>query len=375
MCVLATGQTMQITGVTQYHATHEMDGAFHPTWIPGYAQGSHEAEVFEVETDAGITGVAAGPSLGGLRYENQLEGFLAGEDPHDMETILGKLDSFRLSGPRPWHVEMALWDIIGKDAGKPVHELFGGTADSIPVYASTGAVMDAEDRIDYIEEHVVGEGIQAVKLRVTELEHIDIVRDVRAAFPDLTLMVDANKGWAIRAAKPEVEWSYKDALRFARQLEGLGDIGWLEEPLPRHQYDRYAELRAATDVPIAGAEFNDGVGSLTEFVRQDALDVMQADAALATGIKRAVDVAAMADANGVEFVPHTWTNGAGFAANLHVMAVAGSAWCEYPLEPPWDADVVSFFLDEPFTHENGSVEPPTDPGLGITVDWDTVEDA
>lgn len=366
---------MQITGVTQYHATHEMDGAFHPTWIPGFAQGSHEAEIFEVETDAGITGVTAGPSLGGLRYDDQLEGFLVGEDPHDMRTILGKLDSFRLSGPRPWHVEPALWDIIGKDAGKPVHELLGGTADPIPVYASTGAVMDAEDRVEYIEEHVVDEGVQAVKLRVTELDQVDTVREVRAAFPDLTLMVDVNKGWAIRAVESEVEWSYKDALRFARQLEELGDIGWLEEPLPRRQYARYAKLREATTVPIAGAEFNDGVGGLTEFIRQDALDVLQADAALATGIKRAVDVAAMADANGTEFVPHTWTNGAGFAANLHVMAVAGSAWCEYPLEPPWDADVVSFFLEESFTHENGYIEPPTDPGLGITVDWEAVDDA
>jgi len=365
---------MEITDVTQHTVEHEMDGAFHPTWIPGVAQGSHGADVFEVKTDTGITGVAAGPSPG-FRIDDDLAGFLAGEDPHDMETVLGKLDSFRLMGPRPWHVEMALWDIVGKDAGKPVHELFGGTADPIPVYASTGQVMDAETRIEYIEEHVTSEGIEAVKLRVTERDHIDVVREVRDAFPDLTLMVDANKGWAIRAVEQEVTWSYKDALAFARGLEEVGNVGWLEEPLPRHDYRGYARLREATDVPIAGAEFNDGIGELKEFVRHDALDVMQADAALATGIKRAVDAAEMAQAHGIEFVPHTWTNGGGFAANVHVMAAVGSAWCEYPLEPPWDAETVSFFLEEPFEHEDGYVEPPTEPGLGIDIDWDVVEGA
>jgi L-alanine-DL-glutamate epimerase-like enolase superfamily enzyme len=364
---------MEITQVTQYHAEHEMDGAFRPTWIPGHSQGTHTAEIFEIETDAGITGVAAGPSPGGLQYGDELGAFLYGEDPRDVRHILRKLDSFRLMGPRPWHVEMALWDIVGKDAGKPVYELFGASADPIPVYASTGQLMDAEERIEYIEEHVVSEGIEAVKLRVTEVEQIETVKAVREAFPDLTLMVDANKGWAVRALDTETEWHYKDALAFARGLEEVGNVAWLEEPLPRHNYREYARLREATDVPIAGAEFNDGVGELKEFLHHGALDVVQADAALATGIKRAVDVAEMAHADGVEFVPHTWTNGAGFAANLHVMAAAGSAWCEYPLEPPWDAEVVSFFLEEPFVHENGFVEPPSGPGLGIEIDWDAVE--
>jgi len=365
---------MQITGLTQYHAEHDMDGSFDPTWIPGFPQGTHEAAVFEVETDAGITGVAAGPSFGGgLDYSAPLGAFLGGEDPHNIEGILRKLDSVTLAGPSPWHIEMALWDIVGKDAGKPVHELLGASAEPIPVYASTGQVMDADERIDYVAERVDA-GVEAVKLRVTEVDHIDIVREVREAFPDLTLMVDANKGWAIRVVEDEVEWSYKDALEFARGLEAVGNVAWLEEPLPRDDYRGYARLREATDVPIAGGEFNHGPAPFREFIRHDALDVIQADAALATGVKRATEIAAAARRNGIEFVPHTWTNGAGMAANLHVMAVAESAWCEYPMEPPWTPEVVSFFLEETFEHEDGYIEPPTDPGLGITLDHDELEE-
>lgn len=364
--------SMEITGVTQYHAEREMDGAFHPTWIPGYPQGSHEADIFEIETDEGITGVGAGPSIG-LDYGDALEAFMAGEDPHDVGRILKKLDSFRLMGPRPWHVEMALWDIVGKSAGKPVYDMFGGGGEPIPVYASTGQLMDAADRIEYIEDRVVSAGIEAVKLRVTKVEHIETVRAVRDAFPELTLMVDANKGWTIRAIEQGIEWTYKDALEFARGLEEVGNVAWLEEPLPRHDYRGYARLRTATDVPIAGAEFNDGIGELKEFIHHDALDIVQADAALSTGIKRAVDAAAMADARGIAFVPHTWTNGGGFAANLHVMAAVDSEWCEYPLEPPWTPDVVSFFLEEPFTHTDGTLKPPAGPGLGIEIDWSVVD--
>ena len=355
---------MEITGVTQHHLNHSLDGSFEPTWIPGYPQGNNDVELFEVETDAGITGLAASPSLAGsLDYADALSVFLYGEDPHDVEGICRKLDSVRLLGPRTRHVEMALWDIIGKDAGKPIYELLGGTRTPIRCYASTGEVMDADERIAYIEKRL-DEGFEAVKLRVTDPDHIDIVREVREAFPDLTLMVDANKGWAIRVAADEERWTYKEALSVARELEPI-DVAWLEEPLPRHDYDGYARLREATTTPIAGGEFNDGPHQLREFLDRRALDVVQPDAALATGIKRAVEIAERAREQGTQFVPHTWTNGIGFVANLHVMAAVDADWCEFPMEPPWTPDARDFLLRETHDHDEGYVTPPDEPGLGV----------
>lgn len=365
---------MRITGVSQYHLDHHADGSFHPTWIPGYPQGTHEVELFEVETDAGITGYAASPSFaGGIDYEDALQFFLLGEDPHDVEGILRKLDSIRLIGPRVWHVELALWDVIGKDAGKPVYELLGAEARDVPVYASCGEVGDADERIEHVQV-CVDEGFGAVKLRVTSPEHVEIVRAVRESFPDLPLMVDANKGWAVRVMEHEERWSFSDALRVCRELEEIGGVEWLEEPLPRHDFDGYARLRERTDVPIAGGEFNDGAWQLREFIQRGALDVVQPDAALATGIKRGAEVAAMARQHGVAFVPHTWTNGVGFAANLHVMTAAGSPWCEYPFEPPWTPDVRDFLLADSLTHDDGTIRAPDGPGLGIEIDEDVLAD-
>lgn len=367
---------MQITGVNQYHLETPVEGgAFYPTWIPGYPQGTHELELFELETDEGISGYGASPSFaGGLDYEEPLSLFLLGEDPHDVEGILRKLDTVNLVGPRPWHVELALWDIIGKDAGKPVYELFGAERSEIPCYASTGERQSADDRIPYVEQRVE-EGFEAVKLRVTEVDDLETVRAVREAFPDLTLMVDANKGWAVRVMEEEVQWSHADALSFARGLEEIGGIAWLEEPLPRHDYEGYARLREATAVPIAGGEFNDGPHHFREFIKQGSLDILQPDAALATGIRRAVDVARMAQANGLRFVPHTWTNAVGFAANLHVTTAVGGDWVEYPMEPPWTVDVWSFMLTEPFEHDDGTIAAPDAPGLGVEIDPAVLEDA
>lgn len=359
---------MQITGVTQYHVSEPLESAFEPTWIPGYAQHSHEAEVFEIETDAGVTGVTASPSFaGGLDYETPLSLFLQGEDPHDIETIMGKLASIDLVGPRPWHIELALWDIIGKDAGKPVYELLGGTADPIPAYASTGQLLPAAERIEYVEERI-SEGFEAVKLRITEQDDLDVVREVRKEFPDLPLMVDANKGWAVRVMESEPKWTLKEAASVARELEAIGGIEWFEEPLPRHDYDGYARLRGQTDVPIAGGEFNGGPQELHQFLDRDALDVLQPDAALVTGIKRAVEVAGRAREEGVLFVPHTWTNAIGFAANLHVMAAVGSRWCEFPYDPPWTPDAWGGLIEQPFSVDDGQITPRAQPGLGIELD-------
>lgn len=380
---------MKITGVRQRHCSAEIGGTFHPTWIPGYPQATHEIELFEIETDTGITGLTASPSFaGGVDYEDALSYFLLGEDPHDITGILRKLESIDLIGPRPWHIELALWDIIGKDAGKSVYELLGAQSretvsslhselrlpDShslrsresreIPVYASTGSVMESGERIEYIEDRIK-EGYDAVKLRVTSPDHIEIVRVVREAFPELTLMVDANKGWSVRVMEHEQRWSYATALSVARELEGIGDVAWLEEPLPRHDFEGYARLREETDILIAGGEFNNGGWQLREFLDHDSLDIIQPDAALACGIKQAVETAAMARQHGVEFVPHTWTNGIGFAANLHVMTAAGSSWCEFPYEPPWTPETRDFMLSETIDHENGLIRPPDGPGLGI----------
>lgn len=363
---------MKITDVTQYTLSYPLDGTYDPTWIPGYSQAHHEVAVFELETDVGLTGVTASPSFaGGLDYEEPLSFFLLGEDPHDIDGIRRKLESVDLIGPRPWHIEVALWDLIATDAGKPLYEVLGGTGDPIRGYASTGQVLPQSERVSYIDDRL-DEGFEAVKLRIRDLDDLDIVRAVRKSFPELTLMVDANKGWSVRVFDTETTWTVGEAKQVASALEEIGDIAWLEEPLPRHDYDGYAQLRESTTVPIAGGEFNNGIYHFREFIERDALDVVQPDVTLATGVKGAMEVAGLAREHSLSFVPHTWTSGIGLAANLHVMAATDAPWCEFPFEPPWVPEARDFMLEEPITPDDGSIRPPSGPGLGISIDRDAV---
>jgi L-alanine-DL-glutamate epimerase-like enolase superfamily enzyme len=87
-------------------------------------------------------------------------------------------------------------------------------------------------------------------------------------------------------------------------------------------------------------------------------------------------VAGLAEMEGLEFAPHTWSNGVGLAANLHLIAATDSEWCEFPLEPPGFVPAArDFMLADPIRPDGGRVEPPDGPGLGIELDWDAVEDA
>jgi L-alanine-DL-glutamate epimerase-like enolase superfamily enzyme len=363
---------MRITGVTQYHAENALDGSYNPTWIPGYPQATNEAEVIEVETDEGIVGYAASPSFaGGIEYEDQLSLLLVGQDPHDLRTVRRRLETFDLIGPRPWHVEMALWDIIGKDAGKPVYELLGGSGREIRAYASTGEHKEIEERLAYIEERV-DEGFEAVKLRLGRdsiEEDLRVAHRVRDEFPDLTLMADANMGWSAEVVDERRNWTFSEALRVSRELAAL-DFEWLEEPLDRHDYAGYARLREKTDIAIAGGEFTDGVHELREMLRNDALDIVQPDCSIACGLGQAKSIADEAERAGARYTPHSWTNGLGLVANLHIAAATEARWFEYPYEPPFVPESRDFLLSAPVKAEEGTVTPPDAPGLGVELNLD-----
>ncbi|WP_433632932.1 mandelate racemase/muconate lactonizing enzyme family protein [Halomicrococcus sp. NG-SE-24] len=368
---------MEITDINQYHLRYPLDNSWEPAWKPGYEQDEHEVLLFELETDQGISGVTTASGFAGrMEYLELAEMFLLGKDPRNVEEIVEELDPLNLWGPRPWHFEAALWDIKGKEAGKPVYELLGGDDEPLPAYASTGERQSAEDRLEYVANRVE-EGFEAVKLRIDSNNpevDLEVARQVRQEYPNLTLMVDANQGWSVPMVE-ENQWSFQEALSVARDLEEIGGVAWLEEPLDRRNYAGLARLREKTDVPIAGGEFNNGMFHFREFIKQGSLDILQPDAVLATGILNGKKVAGMAETHGLEFAPHTWNDGLGFAANLHMLACTNPSWCEYPIEPPgWTPESRDFLLEEPIVAENGAVKPPSGPGLGVELDWDLIHD-
>jgi D-galactarolactone cycloisomerase len=372
---------MKIERIDAWVCRFPLPAPFHPSWIPGVGEEHNSCVIYRVTTDDGVEGVASGiavleearASLPLLRI------YLTRRDVTAVEDLLKTLRSaHQIIGLRSFHIELALWDIIGKIAGLPVSQLLGGARDSLPAYASTGSLKEPAAHVDVVQQ-LRDLGFRAVKLRVRHPEpaqDVAVVEAVRSAVgDDYTLMVDANQGWRVHGLAPYPEWDFKRALRFAQACDDLG-VYWLEEPLYQHDYEGYATLRGSTGVRIAGGEMLCELHPFREMIQRGALDVVQPDATLSGGILISRKVAVLAEAFGVEYAPHTWTNGIGLAANLQCMGAApNSSWCEYPFEPgSWVPEARDAMLTEPLRiAADGTISVPSAPGLGIDVDWDAVE--
>ena len=130
-------------------------------------------------------------------------------------------------------------------------------------------------------------------------------------------------------------------------------------------------LRGQAGIQVAGGEMARSPAELLDALAAGALDVVQPDVVLSVGLSRARTVAEVALLQGRWFTPHTWTNGIGMLANLHVAAgVGGGPWLEYPWDPPgWTAERRDFFLAEPVRpDEDGCLAVPDTPGLGARID-------
>ncbi|HVM40475.1 MAG TPA: mandelate racemase/muconate lactonizing enzyme family protein [Acidimicrobiia bacterium] len=371
---------MKIERVDAWLAHFPLPHEFRPSWTPGIPSRNASATVFRVVTDDGIEGVT-----GGLLVAEEAKGFvdllrayLIGRDPTDVEAILRILrSSTRVVGYRSWHLEPALWDIVGKAAGMPVWKLMGGVRPRVRAYMSTGELRSPEQRAEdalAAREH----GFTAIKLRCrfpTLAEDVAVVRAVREAVGDsMEIMVDANQGWRVDIFD-DVRWDWKRALQTARAYEEFG-LAWLEEPLDQHDYEGYARLRAATTTPIAGGEMLSDLHGFRDHLVHGGLDFVQPDTSFTGGIWTSRKIAAMAEAFDVGFAPHTWTHGLGLAANLQVIAsVPNGGWCEYPYDAPgWVPEARDFMLTEPIRVDaDGWITMPDAPGLGVELDVDRIE--
>ncbi len=357
---------MRITRIRLERRELDLDPPFLAAWDPNPRR-SFEATLVFVETDEGVTGIGSGDTMDGFdRYEH----LFLGEDPLAIERHVQVLEAIAFHAGRYWPLEAALWDLRGKAEGKPVAELLGGEARRVPAYASTGDRRSASERAESALA-LREEGFRALKIRIDRTRVDDglaAVSAVREAVGDsMEIMVDLNQGWRM-AGDVSAALPLDEVRRLADRLRDLRVL-WLEEPLPREDVAGYARLRAH-GLRIAGGEMARSTTELEAFEAADALDVYQPDAVLAVGIHRAAELARRVLAAGSWFTPHTWTNGIGLLANLHLMAgIGGGPYIEFPYDPPgWTPDRRDFMLAEPVRVDaDGCLGLLDAPGLGIAL--------
>ena len=356
-----------------------------PALDTAIADGSQDDLVIIVHTDEGITGIgevdstpeavkAIVDSLGSHAVAVSLRGLLVGEDPREVQdlwwkmyrglTYIGRrgIALHAISG-----VDIALWDIKGKAAGKPVCELIGAPRQSrIRAYASM-LMPDTPEEVAASVAQVRSDGFTAVKLGWGPLgkdaaHDVRLARAAREAAGDCDVMIDAGLGYG-----RDVD----TAIRVARELEEL-NVLWLEEPFEPDEYEAYARLADAVEIRIAAGEQDGTLWGFRELIERGHVDLVQPDVTRCGGITELLRIAEFAHSRGALTVPHAWKSGIIKAASLHVNAVLPDAFLQ-------EYCVSKSMINTQLTREqfpldsDGYVTVPMAPGLGVEIDDEFME--
>lgn len=330
--------------------------------------------VVEIETDTGLIGIgnaALSPHVTKAVIDHHLAPILIGENPLDIAYLWERMYRQTMPFGRKGSgmaaisaVDLALWDILGKQANLPVFRLLGGALrDKIPVYASR-LYAQPLDTLAAEADAYRQQGFSMMKLRFgwgpkDGLEgiqrNLDLVRTVRETVGDtVEIMADAYMGWTLDYAK--------------RMLPLLApyNLRWLEEPLIADDIAGYAELRAFNIIPISGGEHEFTLRGFRDVIEHHAMDIIQFDINRVGGISQAQKIVALAEAFNIAVVPH-----AGQMHNYHVvMANIACPMAEYFPKVPVEVgnELFWYIFDGEPVAENGYVSLREDrPGLGLTI--------
>jgi len=320
-----------------------------------------------VETDAGLTGWGEAFSYSCRRavaaaVNDMITPVALGEDAADIAglhaTIQKRLHifgrfgiaAFALSG-----LDIALWDIAGKVAGKPLHALLGGARrERLECYASLLRYADNALVARYCEQ-ALGEGFRAIKLHeVAE----PVIAAARAVVPRAApLLLDVN-----------CEWSVEDAIAVGKRLAPLG-LEWFEEPVfPPEDGAGLHAVGQACRIPIAAGENCCFATQFQALFEAEAVQYAQPSVTKVGGITEFRRVAELAARHGVKLAPHSPYFGPGALATLHLIAaLAPETRFEY-----FYLCADAFLYGEALAPKRGELPVPQGPGLGIDPDPEVI---
>jgi L-alanine-DL-glutamate epimerase-like enolase superfamily enzyme len=344
------------------------------------ALGVHDVSLYvlvRVSTDAGIEGAGeatvlprwSGETVWGAQalIDRVLSPRLIGVDPTDIDAVAALMDE---AAEDNWFaksaLEMACWDICGKDFKKPIYELLGGPVRSTALRCRFSMGAYEPDRARQRAQELIAAGFDTIKVKVgTEVARdIERVRVVRQAIgPAPSLVIDANCGY-----------DAKTAIAMAREIEDC-NVALFEQPTPRGDFEALAEVRRAIRPQVMADDICFDFADAVECVRHRACDVISVYPGKNGGIaksKRIVDYA------GLHGVACTIGSNLEFdiasAAMCHLVVACRNLNVEkYPgdiMGPDYHAVSV---VKEPLEIRGPLISITDRPGLGVDVDWKTVE--
>ena len=349
----------------------------------------------KLTTDGNVHGVGEAyclpfhPDLVARMLEDVFARYLAGEDPHHIEKIWRRVYSagytqhpdLTLMGVLS-ALEMACWDIVGKEAGQPVYNLLGGRVHErlrsyTYIYARPGDKTDvyqdpelsAERAVEY-----VAQGFTAIKfdpagpytafdgrqLSLAQLELCErFMQRLRAAVGTQADLLFGTHGQMTAAG----------AIRLARRLEAYEPL-WFEEPVPPDAPEEMARVARATRIPIAAGERLTTKYDFARVLASGAAAILQMNLGRVGGILEAKKIAAMAEVHHVQIAPHLYCGPVVGAANIQLSTCSPNFLILEGIER-WQGFHAQL-LKKPIRWEAGYVIPPTEPGLGVELDEEVI---
>ena len=272
-------------------------------------------------------------------------------------------------------IDIAVWDLKGKILGLPVSTLLGGAhRDKIRPYATGLYFTNYENPAEGLVEEAkmyVEQGFTAMKMKVGLgiKEDVALVKAIREAIgDDIKLMVDSNHAY-----------TYREAVELSRKIEKY-DIGWFEEPISPEFYEQSRELRSKTTIPISGGECEYLRFGFQQLISNKSVDIIQPDICASGGLTEAKRISAIASANGIDIIPHTWGTSIGIHVALHFISNLESIPGRmYQSDFFMEYDQTENGLRERLTFPkiemvDGMIEVPKRPGLGIEVDEEVLRE-
>jgi len=323
--------------------------------------------------------------------ENPLDVDRLGEHVEQRRTATGTMGQAAFSA-----LETALLDLKGKLLDVPVYELLGGKyRDSVRVYcdthggASLGRARDRDPRDVYTPDSyadaargVVEEGFDFLKFDLD----VRTRRDVDTAARRLDNAAIEHKVTLIEGVREEIgydvdlavdlHWNFtaETAMRLAEKLDPY-DLAWIEDPVPPKRIEAHRRITGATSTPILTGENVVTVDGFNDLVTEDAVDIAAPDVNRCGGPWELRKIATVCDLYGVPLAPHNIASPVGTIGGAHAMAaIPNVVALEYHArEVPWWNDLVTRTGESGPVIENGTIDVPEGPGLGIEIDPDVAE--
>lgn len=346
----------------------------------------------KLTTETGIVGYgecyasSVGPEAMRAVIKDVFERHMQGENPENIELMFRRVYSSGFT-QRPdltvigaWSgLEIACWDILGKDRARPVYALLGGQMnDRIRAYTYlyplphhqidafwSSPELAAEAALDAVNRGYTAIKFDSAGPYTIRGGHMPSMMDIDLSARFCKAIRDAVGTRADLLFGTHGQFSKAGAIRMGQAIEPYSPL-WYEEPIPPDNAEEMAKVARSTSTPIATGERLCTKAEFATVLQTGAATILQPALGRAGGIWEMKKVAAMAEVYNAQMAPHLYAGPVEWAANVHLAASIPNILIAETIETPFHDALIKSSI----TVEDGYIPVPTEPGLGIEVDED-----